>query len=272
MLEDLSEDAAANPTSDQTNRPVASLPGIVCIAGRNELDEAAASLLVHLLRSEPTLRVVEALPAEALTSDRYRAGSAQTAPTDPAVLLETARHRPGGLPVPHHGALDAHVDAAQSEGPHRMGPEQQARGPVATQATHPSPVAQPALRRQTSKVGAGCGNAARPVRCGGCPVMAIPTAILVRVFRPVVQPLVLAMLNAWHDLSFGRALSRRRWTRTSSTIPVWSTARHNQCFTPAILSTPSSRCHLLPMRGSRRRIRLANCWSNLCATAAPFRG
>jgi len=27
---------------------------------------------VHLLRSEPTLRVVEALPAEALTSDRYR--------------------------------------------------------------------------------------------------------------------------------------------------------------------------------------------------------
>src|SRR5947209_12485294 len=37
-------------------------------------------------------------------------------------------------------------------------------------------------------------------------------------------------------------LSRRRWTRTSSTIPVWSTARHNQCFTPAILSTTSSRC------------------------------
>src|SRR5215813_15516419 len=31
-------------------------------------------------------------------------------------------------------------------------------------------------------------------------------------------------------------LSLRRWTRTSRTIPVWSTARHNQCFTPAILS------------------------------------
>src|SRR5215831_17547193 len=55
-------------------------------------------------------------------------------------------------------------------------------------------------------------------------------------------------------------LSRRRWTRTSSTIPVWSTARHNQCLTPAILSTTSSRCHLSPVRGSRRRIRLANCW------------
>jgi hypothetical protein len=25
-------------------------------------------------------------------------------------------------------------------------------------------------------------------------------------------------------------LSRRRCTRTSSTTPVWSTARHNQCF------------------------------------------
>ena len=77
---------------------------------------------------------------------------------------------------------------------------------------------------------------------------------LLRVFRSVVEPLVLAMLNAGHDLSLGRAslsvimtrggricffsslrnnrlaacLSRRRWTRTSSTIPVWSTARHNQ--------------------------------------------
>ena len=47
-----------------------------------------------------------------------------------------------------------------------MGPDQQARGPVATKATHPSPVAKPAFRRQTSKVGAGCGNAARPyARC-----------------------------------------------------------------------------------------------------------
>src|SRR5205085_7821455 len=61
-----------------------------------------------------------------------------------------------------------------------MGPDQQARGPVATKAMHPSPVAQPAFRRQTSKVGAGCGNAARPVLCGGCSVMGIPTAIRVR--------------------------------------------------------------------------------------------
>src|SRR5215472_3609329 len=72
MLEDLSDDAAADTTCEQSSRPAVSSPGIVCVAGRNELDEAAASLLVHLLRSEPTLRVVEALPAEALTSDRYR--------------------------------------------------------------------------------------------------------------------------------------------------------------------------------------------------------
>src|SRR3954462_12355942 len=30
-------------------------------------------------------------------------------------------------------------------------------------------------------------------------------------------------------------LSRRLWTSTSSTVPSWSTARHSQCFLPAIL-------------------------------------
>src|ERR1700704_12450 len=57
--------------------------------------------------------------------------------------------RPGSVPVPHHGALDAYADAAQPEGPHRVGPDLQARGPVAAKATHPSPLAQPAVRRQT---------------------------------------------------------------------------------------------------------------------------
>jgi group II intron reverse transcriptase/maturase len=76
----------------------------------------------------------------------------------------------------HILVLDAHADTAQSEGPHRVRPDQPARGPVAAKATHPSPMAQPTLCRQTSKVGAGCGNAARPVLWGG-PVMAIPTAI-----------------------------------------------------------------------------------------------
>ena len=37
-------------------------------------------------------------------------------------------------------------------------------------------------------------------------------------------------------------------------MPCWSTARHSQCAVPAILTTTSSRCHLSPARGSRRRI------------------
>jgi len=63
----------------------------------------------------------------------------------------------------------------------------------------------------------------------------------------------------------GRLLVASALDQTSSTIPVWSTARHNQCLTPAILSTTSSRCHLSPVRGSRRRIWLAKGWPNLRA-------
>ena len=40
-------------------------------------------------------------------------------------------------------------------------------------------------------------------------------------------------------------LSRRLWTRTSSTTPSWSTARQSQCFLPAILTSTSSRCHMV---------------------------
>jgi hypothetical protein len=75
MLEDLCDDAVADggSTAEHAVRPVIEgVPGIVCVAGRNELDEAAASLLVHLLRSEHSVRMEEALPAEALASDRYR--------------------------------------------------------------------------------------------------------------------------------------------------------------------------------------------------------
>jgi hypothetical protein len=39
-------------------------------------------------------------------------------------------------------------------------------------------------------------------------------------------------------------LSRRLCTRMSSTRPSWSTARHTQCFLPAIVITTSSRCHV----------------------------
>src|SRR3954453_22672256 len=60
-------------------------------------------------------------------------------------------------------------------------------------------------------------------------------------------------------------LSRRLWTKTSSTTPSWSTARHSQCFLPPIIRHTSSRCHLSPGLGSRRRIWLAKLWPNLRA-------
>jgi predicted PurR-regulated permease PerM len=73
MLEDLSDDTAADATSRGATPPkLEGAPRIVCVAGRNELDEAAALLLVHLLRSDYSVAIAEALPAEALTSDRYR--------------------------------------------------------------------------------------------------------------------------------------------------------------------------------------------------------
>src|SRR4051794_3435526 len=60
-------------------------------------------------------------------------------------------------------------------------------------------------------------------------------------------------------------LSRRLWTKTSSTTPSWSTARQSQCFWPLILRHTSSRCHLSPGPGSLRRIWLAKAWPNLRA-------
>ena len=72
MLDDLSVDEAADAASEDAARSVVErAPAIVCVAGRNELDEAAGSLLMHLLRSEPA-KVGEALPAAALTSDQYQ--------------------------------------------------------------------------------------------------------------------------------------------------------------------------------------------------------
>jgi predicted PurR-regulated permease PerM len=75
MLEDLSGDALADASSTTEHAAppiIEGASGIVCVAGRNELDEAAASLLVHLLRSEHFVGMAEALPAETLTSDRHQ--------------------------------------------------------------------------------------------------------------------------------------------------------------------------------------------------------
>jgi hypothetical protein len=74
ILENLSDQATGDtPPGHPTPAIIEGIAEVVCIAGRNELDEAAASLLVHLLRSEHSVAIPEALPAEALTSDRYRA-------------------------------------------------------------------------------------------------------------------------------------------------------------------------------------------------------
>ena len=76
MLEDLSGDAAADAGS-ATGPPITEgASAIVCVSGRNELDEAAASLLVHLLRSQQSVSIADALPADALTSDRYQSSLA----------------------------------------------------------------------------------------------------------------------------------------------------------------------------------------------------
>jgi len=72
MLENLSDEATADPAPGRSAAPVISAaPRILCVAGRNDLDEAAALLLVHLLRLEHPVTIAEALPAEALKADRY---------------------------------------------------------------------------------------------------------------------------------------------------------------------------------------------------------
>ena len=71
LLENLSEDAKqddAIPAS--VGRPQAApAPAIVCVAGRNDLDEAAALLLVHLLRPVSNGEVAPPLPSAALSSE-----------------------------------------------------------------------------------------------------------------------------------------------------------------------------------------------------------
>jgi predicted PurR-regulated permease PerM len=70
MLENLSDEVTADPTAGHSTSPaIGGVPRIVCIAGRNELDEAAALLLVHLLRLEYPDTVAGALSAEATKSD-----------------------------------------------------------------------------------------------------------------------------------------------------------------------------------------------------------
>ena len=84
---------------------------------------------------------------------------------------------PRGVPIPCHRPVATHAPAAEPEGSHDLGRHGPTGRPLAPQTAHPSPLAQPALRRQTPKVGAVCGKAARTDLCGGRPVMGVPTAI-----------------------------------------------------------------------------------------------
>jgi hypothetical protein len=64
LLED--EDAAPEHAADPMQKALA---GIVCVAGRNELDEAAALLLANVMRLERHIGIGAPLPADALSAD-----------------------------------------------------------------------------------------------------------------------------------------------------------------------------------------------------------
>jgi hypothetical protein len=70
MVENLSEDEDAASAPERAARPKAEwMRKIVCVAGRNELDEAAALLLLEMLRLEHHLELGPPLSANALSAD-----------------------------------------------------------------------------------------------------------------------------------------------------------------------------------------------------------
>jgi hypothetical protein len=70
MVENLLEDEDATAAPGRTEGPIPQgLSGIVCVAGRNELDEAAAFLLVNVLRLERHIDIGAPLSADALSAD-----------------------------------------------------------------------------------------------------------------------------------------------------------------------------------------------------------
>src|SRR6266436_5291716 len=71
------------------------------------------------------------------------------------------RSRPRGLPLPRHRSLAAHAPAARPETSNDLAADRDARRPVAPQTPDPPPLAKSTLRRQTPKVEAVCGKAAR---------------------------------------------------------------------------------------------------------------
>jgi hypothetical protein len=70
MAENLSEDEDATAAPEHAARPKPEgLSGIVCVAGRNELDEAAGLLLMNVLRLERHIDIGGLLSPDALSAD-----------------------------------------------------------------------------------------------------------------------------------------------------------------------------------------------------------
>ena len=72
LVENLSEDEEAGSAAAHPAPSKPGAPGVVCVAGRNELDEAAALLLAHLLYRERGMDTGLPLPADTLSSDASR--------------------------------------------------------------------------------------------------------------------------------------------------------------------------------------------------------
>src|SRR4051795_12618130 len=87
--------------------------------------------------------------------------------------------RPLEFPLPCPRPLAMRPAPAQPTGSHDLEEHGSAGRSLAAHASDIPPVAVSALPRQTPKVGAVCGKAARTVLCGGRSVMGVPTAIQV---------------------------------------------------------------------------------------------
>ena len=68
------------------------------------------------------------------------------------------------------------LDPAQPKGTCGLGTDGEISRRVSPEAPYPASLAECAVRRQTPKVGAVCGNSARTDLCGGRSEMGVPTA------------------------------------------------------------------------------------------------
>ncbi len=87
------------------------------------------------------------------------------------------------FPPPRIGPLEARALAAQPESSHAVAADVAPRQRLAPTQPRPASVAQPALRRQTPKVGAECLNRACSDLSGGRAAMRVPTANLSHTFN-----------------------------------------------------------------------------------------